>query len=131
MQTAKDLEIAALREQLEKEREKYRRLWSLNCAQLQEFDSAISVKDGEIERLKSVLDSNGPPTPRQFLPGVSSSDESKDSVPYHWRGTAPPVEMFSDKTRKSAWMIDSLLCSEQQNGTGGPNQRCSSNWRDT
>ena len=55
-QAVKDQEIARLQEQLEKE-ERYKKLWSLNCAQLAEFDGTISAKDEEIEQLKSRLHS--------------------------------------------------------------------------
>ena len=47
--------VARLQEQLEKEKERYKKLWSLNCTQLVEFDGTISAKDEEIERLKSRL----------------------------------------------------------------------------
>ena len=43
-----DREIAALREQLAKEKERYKSLCSLNCTQLSEFDSEITAKDEEI-----------------------------------------------------------------------------------
>ena len=54
-QAAKEIEIARLQEQLEKEKEKYRKLWSLHCTQLTEFDNTILDKDKEIGQLKARL----------------------------------------------------------------------------
>ena len=96
-QAAKEIEIARLQEQLEKEKEKYRRLWSLNCAQLTEFDNAILDKDEEIGHLKARLHCAEEGT-RASSPSTPSEGETESSLPTpstHRRGRAPHVEMFS------------------------------------
>ena len=96
-QAVRDREIARLYEQLEKEKERYKKLWSLNCAQLAEFDGTISAKDEEIERLKSRLHSVSDESslPRGSPLRTPLEGETEDILPAHWRGRAPPVEMFS------------------------------------
>ena len=95
-QAVRDREIARLQEQLEKE-ERYKKLWSLNCAQLAEFDGTISAKNEEIEQLKSRLHSCSDES--SLLRGsplrASLEGETEDILPAHRRGRAPPVEMFS------------------------------------
>ena len=99
LQTGRDEEIAALWVQLDKEKERYRKLWSLNYAQ---FDSAISAKDEEIEQLKSQLNSNGSSSPRESLPRASPSRETEEALPCHRRGRAPPVEMLSGEDKENS-----------------------------
>ena len=96
-QVVRDREIARLHEQLEKEKERYKKLWSLNCAQLAEFDGTISAKDEEIERLKSRLHSVSDESslPRGSPLRTPLEGETEDILPAHQRGRAPPVEMFS------------------------------------
>ena len=84
-QAARDEELARLREQLAKEKERYKKLWSLNCAQLAEFDGAISAKDEEIEQLKTQLRSAGDDAslPKAPPPGMPSEGETEENVPTH------------------------------------------------
>ena len=46
-------EVSQLRERLQKEKDKYATLWRMNCEQLIEHDSAISVREEESERLRA------------------------------------------------------------------------------
>ena len=93
-QAAKEIEIARL---LEKEKERYRKLWSLNCAQLTEFDNAMLDKDKEIGQLKARLH-RAEEEGTRASPSTPSEGETKSSLPTpstHQSGRAPPVEMFS------------------------------------
>lgn len=89
-QATKDEEMATLQEQLEKEKEKFKMLWSLNCAQLAEFNSAILDKD---EQLKAKLrgaegSTRASPTTLRGRDGERLTyDASK----------TPPVEIFSEE----------------------------------
>ena len=101
-QAAKDVEIAKLQEQLEREKERYKKLWSLNCAQLAEFDSAVSAKEEEIERLKSRLHPDDLSLPRESPTREHSDGETGEILPSHRRGRAPPVEMFSGEDTENS-----------------------------
>ena len=101
-QAIMELEVAKLKEQLENEKERYRKLWSLNCTQLAEFDGALSAKDEEVEQLKARLARSEQLTPSKELPPKEltegSDEESGETLTrgsYQRRGRAPPVEMFS------------------------------------
>ena len=124
-QAARELEVTKLHEQLEKEKERYRKLWSLNCAQLAEFDSAVSAKDEEIDQLKVRLRSASseepgslPPPETLSLSPVYSDEETEEHVRSHRRGRAPPVEMFSGEDSENTiddW-LPSLLRAAEWNG---------------
>ena len=123
-QAAKEIEIARLQEQLEKEKEKYRKLWSLNCAQLTEFDNAILDKDEEIGQLKAKLHRAEEGT-RASSPSTPSEGETESSLPTpstHRRGRAPPVEMFNGEDSENTlddW-LPSLTRAADWNGWTKP-----------
>ena len=96
-EASRDLEIVGLQQQLGREKERYKKLWSLNCAQLAEFDGAISAKDEEIEQLKSRFRSTGDEASLrgESPPKTPSEGETEGVLPTQRRGRAPPVEMFS------------------------------------
>jgi len=88
--------------ELEAAKLRYRKLWSLNCTQLAEFDGALSAKDKEVEQLKARLTRSKQLTPSKELPPKEltecSDEESGETLTrgsYQQRGRAPPVEMFS------------------------------------
>ena len=111
-QAANDQEIARLQEQLEKE-ERYKKLWSLNCAQLAEFDGTISAKNEEIELLKSRLHSASDES--SLLRGSPLRTPLEYIVPTHQRGRAPPVAMFSGKDTENTlddWLPASVRAAE-------------------
>ena len=120
-QTARELEVARLQEQLEKEKERYRKLWSLNCAQLTEFDNAVSAKDEEIDRLKVRLRSVSVEEPTPGAPSLSpvvSEEETEGNVRTYRRGRAPPVEMFSGEDSENTiddW-LPALMRAAEWNG---------------
>lgn len=123
-QAERDQEIARLQEQLEKEKERYKKLWSLNCAQLAEFDGAISAKEEEIEQLKTQLHSEGDDAslPRTPPPGTPSEGETEENVPTHRRGRASPVEMFSGEDSENTlddW-LPALVRAAEWNGWTKP-----------
>ena len=123
-QAAKDLEIARLQEQLEREKERYKKLWSLNCAQLAEFDSTVSAKDEELEQLKSRLHRTEPSSLRESPPRTPSDGETEEVLLGKWRGKLRQWRCSVAKTVKMFLMIGFLVWCEQQNGTDGPNLKC-------
>ena len=101
-----------MQKQLENEKERYRNLWSLNCAQLAEFDSAISAKVEEIHLLRKELHHSNPPPRRESPYEYHSNSESGETLlsvksPSLHRGRAPPVEMFSGEDRDNT--LDDLV----------------------
>ena len=120
-QAARDEEIARLHEQLEKDIERYKKLWSLNCAQLAEFDSTILAKDEEIGQLKAKLHSAEEDTRVSPL-STPSEGESESSLPTHRRGRAHPVEMFSGEDSENTlddW-LPALIRATDWNGWSKP-----------
>ena len=98
-QATKDLEIAKLREQLEKEKNEVQKCVESQLCAVSRVDSAISAKDKEIQL---ELPHSGTPSPRESPSEHPSNSESGETLlPVKVkssnlrRGRAPPVEMFS------------------------------------
>ena len=48
-------EVRTMKEQLEREKVKYKELWKLSCEQLREQDETIALKEEEVESLKGLI----------------------------------------------------------------------------
>ena len=48
-------EVSEMREQLERERYKYKELWKMSCEQLTGYDEAMASKEEEVEKWKARL----------------------------------------------------------------------------
>ena len=112
--------MAALKEQLEKEKVRYRQLWNLNCAQLAEFDEALSAKEAEVKELQEQVRGLVPGRllPRDPSPAVSSESDVGEAVSRgstQRRGRAPPVEMFSGEDTENT--LDDWIPSVKQAAT--------------
>ena len=72
-------EVKKLKDDLQKQKEKYKRQWQMSCHQAAEQEELLSEKDREIEELKKKLTSSsrGSPTP----PSYSDLDDDPLVVP--------------------------------------------------
>ena len=61
------------------------------------FDSAILAKDMEIGQLKAKFHGADENT-RASPPSMLSEGETENNLPTQWRGRAPPVQVFMEKT---------------------------------
>ncbi len=116
--------VRDLEEALEAGKERARELWRVSCVQVTEFDSLLTEKDEEVERLKRELEplptrSRSPSTP--LLPEHDVSREvglptSSRHTPR--KGKAPPVEAFTGEdpeNRLEDW-LPALTRAAQWNG---------------
>ena len=89
-------ELAAVKEDLRKEREARGRLWTLNCAQVRECDGALLEKDEEIAQLREqVLQLQRPGSTTPSQPQELLRQEEVRDRPRQRKGKAPPVALFS------------------------------------
>ena len=124
-----EAELTTLRQKYEREKAKAKDLWSVNCAQLAEFDETLLEKEEEITQLRDQLAAAKRAGARHLAPGGSggmrselgeetrSTMSSSVKLPSR-RGKAPPVEMFSGEdpeVRLNDW-LPSLQRASQWNG---------------
>ena len=92
-------EVVAIRRQLQEAKERNKELWRLNCAQLSEFDAALTAKDEEIIQLQQRLLDARVTTPTTVVGESNDDSVSLRGVPsitgHHRRGRAPPISLFS------------------------------------
>ena len=137
-----EAELTTLRQKYEREKAKAKDLWSVNCAQLAEFDETLLEKEEEITQLRDQLAATKRAGARHLAPGGSggmgselgeetrSTMSSSVKLPSR-RGKAPPVEMFSGEdpeVRLNDW-LPSLQ--RPHSGTAGSRRRGSSSWLGT
>ena len=120
------------REGLQKQMDRVKELWKLNCEQLAEHDSIIAAKDVEISSLRArveeiTMHEHAPGEESPATTGVRLIDPPDDTshqgprdrmspnprppgprppIPHH--GKAPPVDSLTGKTRKFVSMIGFL-----------------------
>ena len=82
--------MVALRRQLQEAKEGNKELWRLNCAQLSEFDAALTAKDEEIIQLQQRLSDTRVTTPTTVVGESNDDSVSLRGVPsvtgHHRRG---------------------------------------------
>ena len=128
-QLSLEAELTTLRQKYEREKAKAKDLWSVNCAQLAEFDETLLEKEEEIAQLKDQLAAAKRTGGRHRAPqgsggmGSESEEETRSTtsgsvkLPSR-RGKAPPVQMFSGEdpeVRLNDW-LPSLQRASQWNG---------------
>lgn len=115
-------EVRAMREELESVRARVKEMWRVNCAQLSEFDAAITAKDDELAKLRRQL-APASHASRDGSPDPSDPDGTHSPAPTHLpefrqtassrsatnarRGKAPPVDPFTgeeEDTRFDDWL---------------------------
>jgi hypothetical protein len=82
------------------EKDKYKQLWKLNCAQLQDFDHSMSQKEEDLEQLRLKL--------RQMEQQTISVAEEPSAMVH--RGRAPLVDFFNGEDGETA--LDDWLPSQ-------------------
>ena len=117
--------MRSLKEGLEREKERVKDMWKLNCAQLSRFDEALSSKEAEIETLKeriSQLETAADPSVVPVTLPPSPAVEHRGGVvvrnagAHRRQGKAPPVNEFTGEEPK--YMLDDWL----------PSLECASQW---
>ena len=104
-------EVRSLREGVEREKARARELWRTSCEQLSEYDSIISEKDAELERLRGKIREMEPHEPDTCPGQVGFIDEyptplgmesctvvpgpTTSHIAPVRRSKAPPVDSFS------------------------------------
>ena len=97
-------ESRCLQQDLQKEKERVKEMWKMNCVQLAGFDEALSSKEAEIEALKErVSQLEAMVDPGAALPMTSSSPATttwggvaaRTHETHRRRGKAPPVSEFT------------------------------------
>ena len=64
-------EVSRLREEVEREKERVRQLWRMNCEQIAGYDNECAEKDTEIARLRAGGRVSTPPS--SVAPSLASS----------------------------------------------------------
>ena len=113
-------EVSSLQEALVRERERVSEMWRVNCMQLAEFDSALTAKDEELEKLREQLARLSPHAPSHShspsrvstLHGSSGEEDLEPPVrPVRpRRGKPHPWMPLQVRARKCGWRTGSLLC---------------------
>lgn len=118
-------EVSSLREGLQKQKDRVKELWKLNCEQLAEYDSIIAAKDVEISSLRArveelTMHEHAPGGESPATTGVRLVDPPDDTSPHRGprdrmspdprppgprppiprRGKAPPVDSFTGENQE-------------------------------
>ena len=102
-------EIEEMAAALRREKERYKRVWLLQCEQLKEHDEALALKEEEIATLREIVRTRGgdPGSSPNRTEGTGGSDDtaargpddrgSREGSPHRVRrcGRAPPVDPFT------------------------------------
>ena len=118
-------EVSSLREGLQKQKDRVKELWKLNCEKLAEHDSIIAAKDAEISSLRARVEElevreHAPGGESPSTMGVRRIDLPHDTFPHQGsrdhmspnprppgprppiphRGKAPPVDSFTGENQE-------------------------------
>ena len=118
-------EVSSLREGLQKQKDRVKELWKINCEQLAEHDSIIAAKDVEISSLRArveelTMHEHAPGGESLATTGVRLIDPPGDTSPHRGpgdrmsrdpkppgprppiphRGKAPPVDSFTGENQE-------------------------------